>query len=638
MLQFFNHNDRTKMKIDMFNEFNKSANNIVHQKNNINFLKISSYNVHYFLPTNQSPENLTKTSVKKGINNLLNFCKKSKSDVILLQEALFNETIIAFFRQNNYSVHVCDTYEITKNEHYYYGNIILIYNLNKNIKTKTVSKTISLSGFQHRKKCLVNIVIEYFGNTISIYNIHLDVWDRTGKCRLEQIKHILDKIKQDKYENILLGGDFNAIKLSDYNKSQASALKDFYSTYTKDPFKEIQFLESKKFIDVASLYPDKITSTVWSKQRVDFFFFRRGFSIPIVDYEVHLIKGSDHFPISIQLFAEKNCLPLDLLHVPLITNPDQIDLKNGKSIYGKLIYEFKNKNDCPIVTKILPVWNKKWKNMKTIINNSYLSNNNSGLQTTNNLIQYGMNAAQNEATINKYLSKLVEKQITFNFIKTIAIYESSILPIPYNKQKNFHLLDIPNQKFIIMLQPKLQKCISTQSFVENSDLVVFLLQWSLFISFELYKFVHGDILMGSSHNILCHTFNFFGKKYCIIKYGKLIWKFPLINGHIPCIILFDFGFSDLQYKNHKIENKLPFASVKDYPIGSKKTLEEKRKQDILGLNIVLNNLGINKKIPIIPTNKNINLLSGFNKYKISENEFSKLDKNIYFLFDGTSKK
>ena len=82
------------------------------------------------------------------------------------------------------------------------------------------SREIYISGYKNHQKCIVNIVIEYQNTTISIYNIHLDVWDRTGKCRLEQINKLLEKVKMDKCPNILIGGDFNAIKESDYSEEE----------------------------------------------------------------------------------------------------------------------------------------------------------------------------------------------------------------------------------------------------------------------------------------------------------------------------------------------------------------------------------------------------------------------------------
>ena len=264
--------------------------------------------------------------------------------------------------------------------------------------------------------------------------------------------------------------------------------------------------------------------------------------------------------------------------------------------------------------------------MKNILYNSNISNA---------VINYGQNVAYNEFTITKYMSKLVENNITFSFIKTIAAFETENIPLNHNATKKFHLLDIPNQKFYILVQPPLNECKTDILFKKYQDLVIFQLQWSLFISFKRFQFVHGDLHY--NENTLCTSLNLFGKNFIIFKYKNLIWKFPF-NGTLPIITMFDFEFSDFSYKNIHIFNKIPLTSLQNYPMNSPKTTEKKRELDIIGLNKALKTVGINKKIPQISTYYNKNLLDGFDKYKINESELTKLDKNIYFLFDGSSKK
>lgn len=630
MLDFFNKENINKSKKSLSNEFKSAIDTKIFLKSEERNLMISSYNIHYFLGPLKTQNSISQKGIMPSLKNIVSFIHKTNTDILLLQEALFNDKIIAFFRQNNLTPYVCDTYEISnKNSLYYYGNIILIHNKNSNIKITTVSKTISLSGYHQRKKCIVNLIVDYIGYSISIYNVHLDVWDRTGKCRLEQIKNILKLIKNDPTPNIILGGDFNAIKGSDYDSSQSEALKKFYSTYTSDPFKEIEYLEKQKFINVTDKFKNKITSTVWSKQRVDFFFVRQGFSIPISNYFVHHIKGSDHYPISIELLTSQNCINLQILNKPIISNQENILLRNGKRFVSDKKLLYKNSiNNCPVVIKILPIWNKKWEQTKNILHNVGLSNS---------VIEYGKNSAFNEYTITKYMSKFVENNVSFCFMKTIAAYETESIPIKQDAIKKFHLLDIPNQKFYLLIQPLFHHCEQNQLFKKYTDLVVFQLQWSLFISFKRFNFVHGDIYHGTKNNVFCNVLNLFGKKYTIIKYKNLIWKFP-IDGQLPYIIMFDFEFSDFSYKNIQINNKIPTLSIQQYPIGNTSTIEKKRELDITGLNIALKKIGINKKIPQVSTYYNKDLLNGFEKYRITEEQFSKLDKNIYFLFDGTSKK
>lgn len=626
MLEFFKRKNIDRSKKLLTNNFERAINNKIVRKINGQNLVITSYNVHYFSEPLKSQNSIKKQNIFHSLEKLLTFFKKSESDIILLQEALFNDKIISFFRNNDYFPYVCDTYEIFNNEKlpFFYGNIILI-NEKKNIKVTTVSKIISLSGFRQRKKCIVNILIDYLGYKLSIYNVHLDVWDRTGKCRLEQIKNILNLVKKDDNTNILISGDFNAIKESDYSSEEKKALKDFYSTYTNNPFKEIDYLLQKGFTDIGGNYNP--SSTVWSKQRVDFFFIKNGFSIPIINYNVQHVKGSDHYPISIELQTHQECINLDLLHKPLIENAERVDLKDGHQLDKKLVYEFKDEKRCEVVLKILPIWNKKWEKMVNILHNAELSNAH---------IIYGKKSAYNEYIITKYLSKLVEKNITFSFVKTIAAYETETLPMNREQLKKFNLLDIPNQRFYVLIQPKLDKCENRELFKKNIDLVLFQIQWALFISYKRYQFVHGDL--NYAENILCYTFNFFPKKYAIFKYKDLIWKIPLFNSLCPALILFDFEFSDFTYKNYDIHSKLPLEDVKNYAIGNYETIKRKRELDILGINSFLKKMGIKKEIPNISIFNNKKLLDGFDNFKITEKELKELDKNIYILFDGTKKK
>ena len=118
----------------------------------------------------------------------------------------------------------------------------------------------------------------------------------------------------------------------------------------------------------------------------------------------------------------------------------------------------------------------------------------------------------------------------------------------------------------------------------------------------------------------------------MFKYENKIWKFP-INGLLPTIIQYDFGFSDFHYKNININNKIPYLSTEDFPIGNNKTSQKKIELDNQGYNLILQKIGIDHKIPI-----NIEkLLDGFDKYIITQIEFDKLDNKDLILLDGNKK-
>ncbi len=588
MLPFYKEADIYKSKMELIADFEASCDQRIYKKSNNNHLMISSYNVHFFSPPTGSKN--IEENVQYGVERLLKFCQKTESDVILVQEALFNPNIISIFKNSGFIPYVCNTYKIGS---YYFGNMILIRN---NIIIRKFSRELYISGYKERKKCIVNVVIEYQNSMVSIYNIHLDVWDRTGKCRMEQINKLLEKIKNDKAQNILIGGDFNAIKESDYSEEEKVALKKFYSSFTKDPFKEIGFIMGKGFKDCAK---NHITPTVWTKQRVDFFFVNREFSLDISRYSTHTISGSDHFPISIEVGVKK-------------INYHLVDQDK------KLVFEYKN-SDSEFILKILPIWNKYWKDAAELLYEIGL---------TNSQIFMGKNNAQNEYIITKYLAKLVTNNISYSFVPLISAKKVDILPKAI--QEVIPELDkIPNQKYYFLNQPKLQECSVINQ--KNKDLIVFQLQWGLFIAYELFGFIHGDILCGVNHNLLCYTYKLPGKNSLIVQYKKNIWRFPII-GELPTIVLFDFGFSNFDYKNIHIHTKIPCVILEE------STAEKKWELDIRGYNIFLRRIGIRRKIPNIPLKEYSRLLDRFETYKISLDEFRKIDKSKYLLFDGNTKK
>lgn len=590
MLPFYKEADIHKSKMELIADFEAECDQRIYKKSSSDNLMITSYNVHFF--TSTTGDIKVEESVKLGVERLLKFCEKTGSDVVLVQEALFDPNIISIFKKAGYIPYVCNTYKIGL---YYFGNIILIRD---NIIIRKFSRELYISGYKDHKKCIVNVVIEYHNTIISIYNIHLDVWDRTGKCRLEQINKLLEKVKMDKSPNILIGGDFNAIKESDYSEDERAALKKFYSTYTKDPFKEIEFLMGKGFRDCANRH---ITPTVWTKQRVDFFFVNRGFTLGISNYSTHTISGSDHFPISIELGIKKTNYQL--------VDPDK-----------KLVFKVTQDTGTTVILKILPIWNKYWKDAEELLYEIGL---------TKSQILFGKNNAKNEYNITKYLAKLVSNNISYSFVPVISAKKVDILP--KDIQAIIPELDkIPNQKYYFLMQPKLWECSVINR--KNTDLIVFQLQWGLFIAYKLFGFIHGDILHGIIHNLLCYTYKLPGKNSLIVRYRQNIWRFPIIGEELPVIVLFDYGYSNFNCYNCHIHSKIPLIPMEE------STAEKKWELDIQGYNVFLKKIGIKRKIPNIPLKDYEKLLDRFETYKISLADFRKIDKAKYLLFDGNTKK
>jgi hypothetical protein len=283
-----------------------------------------------------------------------------------------------------------------------------------------------------------------------------------------------------------------------------------------------------------------------------------------------------------------------------------------------LVYEFNGIN--PHILKILPIWNKYWKDAEELLYKIGLSKSH---------IIYGKNNSRNQYTIIKYLSKLVSNNISYSFVPLISAKKVAILPKDIQKIIP-EFRKIPNQKYYFLKQTKLEECSVINQ--KNTDLIVFQLQWGLFIAYKLFGFIHGDILYGVIHNLLCYTYKLPGKNSLIVRYKKNIWQFPLINEELPVIVLFDFEFSEFNYKNIHIHNKIPMISME------KSTSEKKWRLDIQGYNLFLNKIGIKRKIPNICLKDYKKLLERFDTYKISLADFRKINKKKYLLFDGNTKK
>jgi len=281
--------------------------------------------------------------------------------------------------------------------------------------------------------------------------------------------------------------------------------------------------------------------------------------------------------------------------------------------YKKLVYEFNGKN--PHILKILPIWNKYWKDADELLYEIGL---------TKSQIFLGKNNAWNEYIITKYLAKLVTNNISYSFVPIISAKKVDILPKNIPK-----FVKIPNQKYYFLMQPKLEECSIIN---KNTDIVVFQLQWGLFIAHKIFGFIHGDILNPPNHNLLCYTYKLPGKNSLIVRYKQNIWRFPIIGGELPVIVLFDYGYSNFNYKNIHIHSKIPYINIE------KSSADKKWKLDIRGYNIFLDEIGIKRKIPNIPLKDYPRLLDNFDKYKISLAEFREIDKSKYLLFDGNTKK
>ena len=100
MLPFYKEADIYKSKNELIADFEDSCDERIYKKSDNHNLMITSYNVHFFSPA--IIDKLFEEKVAKGIQNLLKFCSETNSDIVILQEALFNPEIIAIFKNYDY--------------------------------------------------------------------------------------------------------------------------------------------------------------------------------------------------------------------------------------------------------------------------------------------------------------------------------------------------------------------------------------------------------------------------------------------------------------------------------------------------------------------------------------------------------
>jgi endonuclease/exonuclease/phosphatase family metal-dependent hydrolase len=133
-----------------------------------------------------------------------------------------------------------------------------------------------------------------------VIGTHLDVFDESGKTRKEQMNLILQTIKKyqkEDYENyrIIITGDFNSLKKSDYNTNEWKNIIDEDKKRNVDTVEDVvPLLEKSNYIDSFDHCKKSIKVSVWSNRRVDYIF---GKNIDFVNSYVYKSTVSDHYPI-----------------------------------------------------------------------------------------------------------------------------------------------------------------------------------------------------------------------------------------------------------------------------------------------------------------------------------------------------
>ena len=246
-------------------------------------LRIATFNVH---ADDENNNKETRTQLIKDIG----------ADVYLLQEATSES--FSEINTNQFEYH----FECSKGRHY--GQAIGYTRRFKSVEISTFY--LPGLGYEGYKSFLV---MEYGLYVFAC--IHLDVHDKTGKTRVNQIQYILEVLEKYKNRPIILGGDFNANIQSNYknlqtNKNGKSFLRtDIAQKYPLD-FVTIQTLKNSKLFSNSFEFVNRepIMTSIYGS-RVDFIFTSpevtisdtnaKEFNFSTIPYP------SDHFPVYIDI-------------------------------------------------------------------------------------------------------------------------------------------------------------------------------------------------------------------------------------------------------------------------------------------------------------------------------------------------
>lgn len=129
-------------------------------------------------------------------------------------------------------------------------------------------------------------------NEFVVCNLHLDAYDHTGLKRQKQIRKVIKNLSPE-YPTIVIG-DFNALKIDDYDEDEKRWLMRHNQGYALD-FQTIDILEEAGFRD--TFEPRSFKYSTWSARRVDFIFTRGITPEKLVNTGVLYTPVSDHIPI-----------------------------------------------------------------------------------------------------------------------------------------------------------------------------------------------------------------------------------------------------------------------------------------------------------------------------------------------------
>ncbi|MGN1032343.1 MAG: endonuclease/exonuclease/phosphatase family protein [Intestinibacter sp.] len=218
-------------------------------------IKIISYNIHSGTDRNMIPT----------LFDTINFLKKSKADIICLQEV--NESSKVGFQVSSLKEEL--------NMYSHFGANVVNNNANYGLATYTKYKIIDkkhvyLSSTKEQRGFL-HTTVKVKNKNLNIINVHLGLDDKERKKQVEELKSYITSLKKDYF---IILGDFNEGNIS---------------------------FNDEIIIDVAEeLNKSNILTFSMGLDRIDYMFVSN--NIKIESYEVLIKNMSDHYPIVAKIF------------------------------------------------------------------------------------------------------------------------------------------------------------------------------------------------------------------------------------------------------------------------------------------------------------------------------------------------
>lgn len=274
------------------------------QRGRTNNIRIVTFNVHYWTNIHEDHDFFDQLKVISKID----------ADIVCLQEALFprhGNTVKGFaYNKPEFTIekfwsyfdeylglkyhNYCIASFVHSEQNTAFGNIILSKIKPKNNVYQT--NTINNLGDIDQGRCFSYVQYKAY----DVYNTHLDIFDRTGNTRLEQIESILKFIQENsKNKSVVLLGDLNSLYYNDYLPEEQEWLA---KNKGRQDDRVINAILEAGFVDV---FPRNKYS-VWSGRRVDYIWVR-GDLVTKNSY-AYYTNVSDHFPLiaDLNIFRSSN--------------------------------------------------------------------------------------------------------------------------------------------------------------------------------------------------------------------------------------------------------------------------------------------------------------------------------------------